>query len=131
MTVVGDDVFKKLELLEKQAAEFGFAWPNENTIIRQIISECEEIQQELTHDPLMVSSKNKLQEEIGDLLHAAFSLCVFCGFDAQETLDNSVNKFERRFVAVKQLAAKSYMVDLKGLPFAKLMEFWEQAKTKG
>lgn len=131
MTVVGDDVFKKLELLEKQAAEFGFAWPNENTIIKQILSECEEIQQELTHDSLMASNNSKLQEEIGDLLHAAFSLCVFCRFDTKETLTNSVNKFERRFVEVKQLAAKSDMVDLNGLPFAKLMEFWDQAKTKG
>lgn len=131
MTVVADDVFKKLELLEKQAADFGFAWPNENTIIKQVLSECEEIQQELRQDPLSVSNKRKLQEEIGDLLHAAFSLCVFCGFGTKETLTNSINKFEQRFGAVKQLAAKSDLVDLNGLPFARLMEFWDQAKTKG
>lgn len=92
--IVDEDIFKKLELLEKEAADFGFAWPNENTIIKQVLSECEEIQQELQLSNAERSNlRLKLQEEIGDLLHAAFSLCVFCGFATKETLTKCQARF--------------------------------------
>lgn len=73
-------------------------------------------------------NKSKLQEEIGDLLHAAFSLCIFCGLDAEQTLKDSVTKFERRFLSVKQLAAKDNLHTLKGKNFKELMLYWDQAK---
>ncbi len=44
----------------------------------QIRNECIEIEEHL-HS---VEQREALQEEIGDWLHAAFSLCVFCDFDS-------------------------------------------------
>lgn len=114
---------KKLTALEKQAAEFGFKWDNTEQIMAQIHSECDEIDVHLKD-----SDQTLLQEEIGDLLHAVFSLCVFCQFDPQQTLEKSVNKFERRFNAVKKLAHEKGLQNLNGLNFKELMQLWDQAK---
>jgi uncharacterized protein YabN with tetrapyrrole methylase and pyrophosphatase domain len=92
-------IFNKLVQLENEAANFGFKWETVEQIKAQITSELIEIDAHLT-DPV----KNKLQEEMGDLLHAVFSLCVFLKLDPKVTLEKSVDKFERRFNSVKLIA---------------------------
>lgn len=116
-------MLKKLSQLEKEAEDFGFKWDSAEQVIAQIQSETQEI---LVH--IKDKDQKKLQEEIGDLLHAAFSLCLFCGFDPEETLSNSVNKFERRFNSVKQLASEQGLTTLNGKSFDELMRFWDAAK---
>jgi uncharacterized protein YabN with tetrapyrrole methylase and pyrophosphatase domain len=112
-----------LTRLEKEASEFGFKWETPQQIKAQIESELKEIDVHL-HD----KDTEKLQEEIGDLLHAVFSLCLFCNFDPQETLAKSVMKFERRFSAVKELAKTKGWDTLNGKSFNELMEIWNEAK---
>jgi len=75
-------------------------------------------------------NQKKLQEEIGDLLHAVFSLCIFCQFEAEETLLNSINKFERRFNMIKSLAKENGLNTLHGHSFDELMILWHQAKQR-
>ncbi|MFZ2314538.1 MAG: MazG nucleotide pyrophosphohydrolase domain-containing protein [Gammaproteobacteria bacterium] len=116
-------IFKKLTALENEASDFGFAWETAEQISSQIQSELSEIKAHFKDQ-----DKTKLQEEIGDLLHAAFSLCIFCELDAEKTLENSVAKFERRFHSVKQLAAQDDLHSLKGKDFKELMLYWGQAK---
>lgn len=122
------NILEKLTRLEKEAEDFGFKWENPHQIMTQIQSECIEINEHL--DFAEPENKIRLQEEIGDLLHAVFSLCVFCKFDPEETLKNSVDKFERRFNAVKILAQESGLKKLNGMSFDELMNFWNKAKNK-
>lgn len=119
-------IFEKLTQLECEASDFGFRWENTTQIMDQIQSECSEIKDHLND----FSNPEELQNEIGDLLHAVFSLCVFCNFDPKQTLEKSVNKFERRFNAVKQLAAEKGLDSLNGHAFAELMTFWDKAKQQ-
>lgn len=117
------DILKKLTQLEQNAANFGFKWEKADQILAQIKSECAEIEVHLKDN-----DQKKLQEEIGDLLHAAFSLCVFCQFDPEATLISSVNKFENRFGKVKALTQLAGLETLNGKSFDELMAFWEKAK---
>ncbi len=119
-------IFDDIEQLEHDAANFGFKWETKEQIMAQIRSECLEIE-ELFHSE---QHRSDLQSEIGDLLHAAFSLCVFCNFDPETTLRKSVDKFEHRFNAVKGLAKEKGLENLNGKSFAELMAYWDQAKTK-
>lgn len=64
---------------------------------------------------------------MGDLLHAVFSLCIFCQFNAEKTLDKSVTQFERRFRAVQQLTMQEGLQNLNGQSFKKLI-LWDKAK---
>lgn len=116
--------FEKLAHLEEEADDFGFMWHHPFQILEQIVSECDEIKQDLEQK----GDREHLQEEIGDLIHAAFSLCLFCKFDAQETLDKSIHKFEKRFNELKKLTHESGRENLQGQPVEVLMDFWNQAK---
>lgn len=119
-------LLEKVEFLEKAASDFGFRWENGGQIMAQIRSELLEISEHI--DNKSSSSTPLLQEEIGDLIHAAFSLCVFFELSPQETLEKALSKFERRFMEVKKLAHNQGLADLVGRPFDELMNFWNQAK---
>ena len=120
------NTFKRFALLEKQADEFGFMWTDTTQIFDQIQSECEEIKDNLAH----IGDRDHLQEEMGDLIHAVFSLCLFMGFDAEETCIKSIDKFERRFVELKRLAQEAGFETLQGQPVDILLHFWAQAKQQ-
>ena len=119
------NILEKLTALEHEAADFGFTWENSQQIMDQIKSEMNEVDVHLKD-----GDRHKLQDEIGDLLHAVFSLCVFCKFDTEKTLENSLGKFERRFRLIQQFAKEKGLCNLNGLSFEELMSFWNQAKQK-
>jgi len=120
------NLLEKVTLLEGEADQFGFRWETTDQIMEQIISECKEVSEHLNVPGNY--SKTLLQEEIGDLLHAVFSLCVFCQFSPAETLEKTLLKFDRRLQSVKQLAAERGLENLVGHSFDELMSFWKQAK---
>ena len=117
----------KLISLENEAQEFGFKWDNPEQILEQIASECNEIKAQLCISQSPETDKD-LQMEIGDLLHAAFSLAIFCKMDPAKTINNAIEKFDRRFNAVKMLAKEADFVNLQMHSFKELMEFWDKAK---
>lgn len=117
------DIFERMVASENEASQFGFKWESADQITDQIRSEISEI-----HVHLKDHDQTKLQEEIGDLLHAAFSLCVFCQFDPHETLTMSIDKFTRRLQNVKKLANAQGLQSLHGKSFAELMDLWNKAK---
>lgn len=123
------DLLDKVVALENEASAFGFQWETTDQIMTQIKSECVEINEHLTHGREN-ANQLELQEEIGDLLHAVFSLCVFCQLSPQETLINTLDKFERRLNAVKSIAEEQGLTTLNGCPFDELMVIWQQAKVR-
>lgn len=122
-------LLEKMTRLEKEAEDFGFKWENANQIMAQIRSECDEIEVHL-NDPASDSEKIKLQEEIGDLLHAVFSLCLFCQLSPKATFEKTLTKFERRLDAVKLIAKEQGLTSLEGRPFDELMDYWQKAKKR-
>lgn len=122
-------VLETISSLEHEADAFGFRWENTSQIMAQIQSECLEIEEHL-HNLSTAPNKALLQEEIGDLLHAVFSLCVFCQLDPKETLEKTLIKFERRLNAVKNLSAIRGLKNLNGLSFEELMKIWDEAKEQ-
>lgn len=122
-------LLEKIVLLEQDADAFGFRWETTEQIMAQIESECVEISEHL-HAGSEQANQAELQEEIGDLLHAVFSLCVFCKMSPRETLGKTLEKFERRLNAVKNIAEKKGLSNLNGYPFDALMGVWDEAKRQ-
>ncbi|RUR12940.1 MazG nucleotide pyrophosphohydrolase domain-containing protein [Legionella sp. km772] len=122
------ELIKKLITLEQDAAEFGFEWETAGQIMQQIQSECLEVNEHLQNN--VVLSNSSLQEEIGDLLHAVFSLCLFCNLDPEQTLEGTLIKFEKRLKMVKIIAAEKGMHNVKNKPFELLMKIWDEAKNR-
>lgn len=121
------ELLDKMVALEEEAAEFGFRWQNAEQIMQQIQSECSEIEEHL-HQGVSKDNQSLIQDEIGDLLHAAFSLCVFHRMSPRVTLSQALTKFERRLRTVKLLAREEGFVTLEGESFDLIMSFWDRAK---
>lgn len=120
-------IWERLKHLEEASCEFGLTWPDAETILQQIESECKEIREQLMKEN---QDKQALQEEIGDLLHASMSLAWFCNFDAQKTLVASCTKFEKRLLMMKKIAAEMGLQHMRGQSIKILMHVWDEAKRR-
>lgn len=115
---------KKLIALEKKSAMMGFNWPDVEAILEQAISECEEIRQSIK----LNEGQTRLQEEVGDLLHAAVSLCIFAKLDVEQTVAQTTKKFEARLNALEKIMKERGYASLEGQPFDFMLDFWAEAK---
>lgn len=122
-------ILHRLEQLERETKLFGFYWNNSTQILQQIISECDEIREHLKSD-LESLPMSSLEEEIGDLLHAAVSLCIYYQLNPEKTLTKAIDKFENRFNMVKRLAGEQGLQSVQGLSFQTLMNLWNEAKIR-
>ena len=113
----------RLITLEKDARDYGFEWHDIDMILDQAISECAEIR-----DAIENKTATDAQEEIGDLLHTAISVCIFAGFDTKETLDKAAKKFTARMNALKIIASERGFTSLKTQNTEFLLELWAEAK---
>jgi uncharacterized protein YabN with tetrapyrrole methylase and pyrophosphatase domain len=123
------DLLDKVVRLENDASAFGFQWETTAQIMAQIQSECIEINEHL-EKKIAQANQAQLQEEIGDLLHAVFSLCVFCNLSPKDTLAQTLDKFERRLKAVKDISQEQGLTHLNGFSFDELMVIWQKAKER-
>lgn len=119
-------IFDDVDNLEKEAVLFGLQWETKAQIMAQIRNECLEIEEHLEAK----DKRDALQDEIGDLMHAVFSLCTYCNFDTELTLRKSLNKFEYRLNAMKVIAKEQGLDNLQGKSFDELMHYWDLAKQR-
>lgn len=115
---------QELIQVELNAKEFGFDWSNLEMIIDQAIDECREIREAID----LEEPADRLQEEIGDLLHTAISMCVYAEFDIEQTLDNTYRKFQTRMNAVRHFAHEKGYKTLRDQPIELLLQLWQEAK---
>ena len=119
-------IFDDVDNLEKEAVLFGLQWETKAQIMAQIRNECLEIEEHLEAK----DKRDALQDEIGDLMHAVFSLCTYCNFDTELTLRKSLNKFEYRLNAMKVITKEHGLDNLQGKSFDELMHYWDLAKQR-
>ena len=118
-------ILEKLLAARQEAKVFGFEWANTDQLIDQAISECAEIREAIEDE----EPAHRVQEEIGDLLHTAISLCDFMGFDIEETLEKVNTKFDKRFTNLKKLAAERGISSLEGTTLEFKLGLWDEIKT--
>jgi len=112
--------------VDNAARGFGFEWPNADMVLTQIIEECNEVKQAFQqHD-----STEKIQEEIGDVLNAAISLCIFAGFNVEQTLEKSAKKLDLRIRTLKEITNSHGLDTLKGQTIEYKLQLWDEVKTK-
>lgn len=117
-------LIKKVEKQQNEAKEFGFDWQYLEQLTDQIRSEAHEVD-----EAWKLKNMAHLQEEIGDLIHAALSLSVFCGFDPEETLKKSVDKFQRRYDALVDFVQEDGHENLlHNESYDVMMGYWKKAK---
>ena len=116
--------------LQQKAAKVGFDWPGPEPVIAKLHEEIEEVRAEfaaVAEDPADAAARDRLEEEIGDLLFVCANLARHAQVDVGAALRRANAKFERRFRAMEALAAADG--GLAGQPLAAQDRYWDLAKA--
>lgn len=109
--------------MQKTASGVGFDWPDIVGVIAKIHEELDELKAEIDE----ASDKEKLRDELGDVLFACCNLARHLGIEPTAALAASNQKFYRRFnyVETRVSAANKAFSDF---TLEELDSFWDEAK---
>ena len=112
--------------LQKRAANVGFDWPDIHAVIDKLHEETGELQRQWEEDK---TDKDRLRDEVGDILFVASNLARKVGIDPETALIETNRKFERRFGYIEQaLARENIPIEEAGLK--RMDELWDAAKIE-
>jgi ATP diphosphatase len=117
--------------LQRRAARVGFDWPSHAPVIDKLHEEIDEVRVEfdaLAADPGDAAARDRLEDELGDLLFVAANLTRHAKVDFGSALRRANAKFERRFRTMERLAAAAG-TDLSALPLEAQDRYWDRAKA--
>lgn len=120
---MSSDLFKKIIEQDKESLDFGFYWESMEQLLNQIRSECDEVR-----EAYLKGDKKHLKEEIGDLIHAAITLGSFCNIDPKDVLNESIEKYQKRFDTLVELVKADGLENLKDKSMDVLLAYWVKAK---
>ncbi|TRZ99774.1 MAG: nucleoside triphosphate pyrophosphohydrolase [Nitrospiraceae bacterium] len=135
-----DDVPKALPALlrayqlQVRAARVGFDWPHDETGYAQVVDKVHEELREVEEARADVAqnataaARQRLQDEVGDILFALVNLARVVKVNPEEALRGSANRFAARFTHMEQ-AAKSRGRSLHGMTLAEMERLWDEAKA--
>jgi MazG family protein len=107
--------------LTRRAANVGFDWDSPEAVLEKVAEEVGELRATAAAD------RDRLEDEAGDLLFAAMNVARFLKLDPELALRRANEKFESRFRAMEQEAARTGR-SLSAASPAELDELWERAK---
>ena len=116
--------------LQHKAAKVGFDWPGPAPVIEKLHEEIEEVRAEfaaVAADPGDAMAREKLEDELGDLLFVCANLARHAKVDVGSALRRANLKFERRFRAMEAMAAADGTA-LEKLALEEQDRYWERAK---
>ena len=120
--------------LQVRAARIGFDWPHDETGYRQVVDKVHEELREVDEartDAARSStdaSRQRLENEVGDLLFALVNLARVVKVNPEEALRRAATRFTDRFVFMEQ-AAKTDGRTLADLAPAEMDRLWNEAKA--
>ncbi|OGH01876.1 MAG: nucleoside triphosphate pyrophosphohydrolase [Candidatus Lambdaproteobacteria bacterium RIFOXYD1_FULL_56_27] len=107
----------------ERAAKLGFDWPNTDGVLDKIKEELAEVEVELKK-----GDKVALESEIGDLLASVVSLARKCKINPELALQQSNNKFIRRFEQVES-GIEAAKAQGQTLDLNQMEALWQGAKA--
>lgn len=109
----------------KKSTSVNFDWENYQQVLMKVEEEWQEVKEELP--PSGQYNKERVKEEIGDLLFSVAQLARHLDLNPEECLRDANKKFIRRFQKVEDLVKASGR-RLEDTPQAELEEYWVKVK---
>ncbi len=106
--------------LQKRAARVGFDWPSALQVFEKCAEEIAELHEEIESN----GDRERMTDEIGDLLFVLVNLARHLEVDPEGALRHANAKFERRFRAVE----RAFGHDLSGVSLDDMEAAWQDAK---
>lgn len=112
----------RAQKIQKNAAKAGFDWERPEDVLDKIREEIAEVEAEM---PRRDGTKERLAEEVGDLLFAVVNLARALSIDAESALRAATTKFEQRF---RIMEAGADGREFSTLTMDEMNLLWEKAK---
>lgn len=109
--------------LQQRAARVGFDWPDMPPVLAKVREELAELEVEINTQ----ASRERQQEELGDLLFAVANLARKLRIDPERALQSTNRKFTRRFGKIEMHLASQGKSPAKS-SLAEMDAIWERAK---
>ncbi|MBQ8781549.1 MAG: nucleoside triphosphate pyrophosphohydrolase [Oscillospiraceae bacterium] len=110
----------RAQKLGQRAKRAGMDFADVNGAIEALESEIAELKK-------AISENSNVEEELGDVLFSAVNVSRLCGFDSEEALSRSSDKFIERFRKTEDLV-RCEGLDMKSLGIDELDVYWRKAK---
>ncbi len=111
--------------LTRRASRVAFDWPDAEGVFAKIAEELDEVRVEYREQ----GGRERLEDELGDLLFATANLARHLDLDPEAALRRANRKFETRFRSMEQaLAAEGERLD--SVNFEQREQAWERAKDR-
>jgi tetrapyrrole methylase family protein/MazG family protein len=110
--------------ISKKAARAGFEWPDVLAVMDKLREETDEVQSELESG----ADKQRVSEELGDLLFTVVNVARWQKIDPELALRDTVARFTERFQQMEAVARAQNRV-LDALSPAEWDELWNAAKA--
>lgn len=111
--------------LHKRASRIGFDWQRAADVLQKLDEEVAELRVEIENG----APRERITDEIGDLLFVTTILARHSGVDPESALRHANAKFERRFRRMEELA-KEQGHDIKAMSLARQDALWDQVKIE-
>ncbi len=108
----------------EKSREVNFDWEDANQVLYKVEEEWQELKEELYRGEIV---KERVREEMGDLLFSMAQMARHLGCDPEETLREANNKFIKRFNKIEDIVDEQGK-DLKKMSQAELEDLWIQVK---
>ncbi len=109
--------------IQKRVAGVGFDWSQLAPVIEKVEEELTELKEVIETD----QNKDKLEEELGDVLFSVVNLSRHIKVNAEEALRKSNKKFIKRFQFIEN-CLENESKDIKECSLDELEKYWQQAK---
>ncbi|MEN2994899.1 MAG: nucleoside triphosphate pyrophosphohydrolase [Thermodesulfovibrio sp.] len=109
--------------IQSRVANVGFDWENIEGVIDKIREELKEVE-----EAVRLGEREKIEEEIGDLLFSLVNLARFLKIDPETALRKTNKKFEERFKRLEKIAQQRGK-DLKDMTLTEMDAIWEEIKN--
>lgn len=114
----------RAEKVQKKAAKVGFDWDRVECALDKVLEEYYEVR-----DVYICEEREKITEEIGDLLFATVNVARFLDIDPDFALNYTIEKFISRFQYIEEMAISRGM-SIQQTTLEQMGQLWEEAKNK-
>lgn len=123
---LGMSALMRAHKIQKRCAAVGFDWETLGPVLEKVHEEIDEVMHEAQQ---AVIDREKLEEEVGDLLFASVNLARHLGVNAEMALAKANLKFERRFRQVESILAQQGLA-LGEVSLESMEAAWQQVKRQ-
>lgn len=115
----------KSHRIQDKVRAVGFDWDEREQVWDKVIEEIHEVRQELTNG----SQKERMEEELGDLLFSVVNAARLYDIEPETALERTNRKFIKRFKYLEKKAGEMGR-SLKEMSLEEMETIWQEAKTR-